>query len=72
MEPVKDPVVGMVVTRWVAGQIPMHFRITKVTANVIFCGAWKFDRKTGAEIDEDLDWGPPPKKTGSFITQKEG
>ena len=33
---------------------------------------WEFDKKTGAEIDDDLGWGPPTaeepnKMTGSFI-----
>lgn len=31
---------------------------------------WEFDPETGAEIDDDLGWGPPPKRTGSFIVPK--
>lgn len=59
--------VGDTVTRMLAGKVPMHLRITEITDNLIVCGDWRFDRVTGAEIDEDLDWGPPPKMTGSFL-----
>ena len=31
------------------------------------CGPYKFDRITGAEVDEELGWGAPPLMTGSFI-----
>lgn len=58
---------GDVVTRWLAGQLPMPLKVTRVTADRIVCGYWQFDRDTGAEIDEDFDWGPPPKHTGSFL-----
>jgi len=61
---------GDIVTRWLAGSIPMDLRVAEVTDDLIMCG-WEFDRKTGAEIDEDLGWGPPPKMTGSYITVKE-
>jgi hypothetical protein len=66
MEEIK---VGQTVTRWLAGTIPMELRVTSVTDDRIVCGGWEFDRATGAEIDEDLGWGPPPKfaMTGSFI-----
>lgn len=61
--------VGQIVTRWLAGEIPMELRVSEVTADRIICGSWEFDKATGAEIDEDLGWGPPPKfaMTGSFI-----
>ena len=59
--------VGDTVTRWLAGTIPMELRVTDITDDRIVCGAWEFDLRTGAEIDEDLGWGPPPKMTGSFI-----
>lgn len=59
--------VGDVVTRYLAGTIPMDLRISAITEDRIVCGAWQFDRKTGAEIDDDLGWGPPPKMTGSYI-----
>jgi hypothetical protein len=63
--------VGDTVTRWLAGTIPMELRVTEVTDTEILCGergvGWMFDKKTGAEIDEELGWGPPPSRTGSFI-----
>ena len=61
--------VGDKVTRMLAGTIPMELAITKITEDRIICGAWEFDKKTGAEIDEELGWGPPPEFeiTGSFI-----
>jgi hypothetical protein len=58
------------VTRMLGGEIPMKLTVTEVTLQVIFCWPWMFDRRTGAEIDEDLDWGPPPKRTGSFIKEE--
>ena len=59
---------GDYVTRMLAGTAPMELKVTEVTEDLIVCeGGWKFDRKTGAEIDEDLDWGPPPQHTGSFL-----
>ena len=68
---VTNPVVGNVVTRWLASNIPMDFKITEVTDDRIIGGDWIFDRTTGAEIDEYLGWGPPPLATGSFISEKE-
>jgi hypothetical protein len=65
--------VGDTVIRWLAGTIPMELKVTEVTDTEILCGkrgdGWMFDKKTGAEIDEELGWGPPPKfsHTGSFI-----
>jgi hypothetical protein len=63
--------VGQTVTRWLAGEIPLKLRVTAVTEDIINCGGesgWNFDRQTGAEIDEFLGWGAPPKMTGSYIT----
>lgn len=57
--------VGDFITRNLAG-IRMRIRIASITDDRIDCG-WEFDRKTGAEIDDFLDWGPPPKMTGSYI-----
>lgn len=69
---VQGPTVGMIVTRWLAGVVQQDMKITAVTDEIITCDEmWTFDRKTGAEIDEDLGWGPPPRSTGSFITEKE-
>ena len=59
--------VGDTVVRMLAGTLPMKLRVSKVTAEVITCAAWDFDRTTGAEIDDLLGWGPPPLMTGSFL-----
>lgn len=32
----------------------MKLKVTNVTDNKIYCGPWKFDRITGAEIDKDI------------------
>ncbi len=40
------------------GLAPMLLKVSKLTRDRIVCGAWEFDRATGAEIDEDLGWGP--------------
>jgi hypothetical protein len=47
------------------GPIPMPLQVSRVTETRIHCGPWEFDRATGAEIDEDLGWGPA--LTGSYI-----
>lgn len=59
--------VGDKVTRTLAGTVKMELFVTEITDSTIICGWWTFDKSTGAEIDEDLDWGPPPKMTGSVI-----
>ena len=61
--------VGDMVTRWLAGTIEMQLRVSAITDDRIICGEWEFDKATGAEIDEFMNWGPPPKypMTGSFI-----
>jgi len=47
--------VGDFVLRWFGGiPKPMRLKVTQLTADRIICGAWEFDRQTGAEIDEDL------------------
>lgn len=58
-------IVGHWAIRNMAG-IEMKLRITEVTDKLIVCGPWTFDRVTGAEIDEDLGWGP--HGTGSILT----
>ena len=63
--------VGDIVERRLAGIVPMKLRVTEVTDSVIVCGAWSFDRATGAEIDEFLGWGPPPLSTGSVLNMAE-
>ena len=58
---------GDLVTRMLGGA-PMQLRVESITEDRIIChGGWEFDRATGAEIDELLDWGPPPKRTGSYL-----
>lgn len=59
--------IGDKVTRMLAGIVPMELTITDLTKDRIICGAWEFDRATGAEIDDYLDFGPPPKITGSYL-----
>ena len=60
--------VGDVVRRTLAGSVPMDLKITDITDTEIVCGPWRFDRATGAEIDEELGWGPGG--TGSYIEPK--
>lgn len=45
--------------------IMIPIKITKITEDKIYCGPWKFDKRTGAEIDKDLNWGP--QVTGSYL-----
>ena len=60
--------VGDVVARMLGGgPIPMKLPVSAITDRIITCNAWQFDRATGAEIDEDLGWGPPPLMTGSYL-----
>ena len=47
------------------GGIILPVKVTKITEDKIYCGAWEFDKRTGAEIDEDLNWGP--HGTGSYL-----
>lgn len=58
---------GQTVRRMLAGCVPMDLVVTAVTPDRIICGDWEFDRATGAEIDDYLDWGPSPKFTGSYL-----
>lgn len=43
----------------------MRMIVTQVTDNKIHCGPWKFDRKTGGELEKELGW--TATKTGSYI-----
>lgn len=63
--------IGDTVTRMLAGTIPIKLIITGLTDDRIICGDWEFDRASGAEIDELLNWGPPPKMTGSFLKRED-
>lgn len=58
---------GDIVQRNLAGII-MNLKISEVTPALIICGPWKFDRKTGAEIDETIGWGN--NRTGSYLLPK--
>ena len=69
--------VGQEVTRWLAGTLPQKMIVLKIENGRIYCGSpeypgadWEFDPDTGAEIDDDLGFGPPPKITGSYIVDK--
>lgn len=57
--------VGDVIIRSLGGLIPMELKVTEITEDLIICGAWKFSKNNGAEIDEDLGWDE--KNTGSYI-----
>jgi hypothetical protein len=59
-------VVGDMVMRLLAG-VPCPLKVTEITDTLIRCGPWEFDRATGAEIDDLLNWGAPPEMTGSFL-----
>lgn len=56
---------GDVVDRMLCGMLPMQVRVSEVTPLYIVCGAYKFDRTTGAELDEELGW--TTEESGSFI-----
>ena len=60
--------VGDKVIRNLAG-IELEFEVTDMRDGRIICGPWEFDQKTGAEIDDDLGWGP--NGTGSCIYVKD-
>lgn len=62
-----DAAVGRWAVRMLAGSIPMKLKVTAVTDTEVHCGGWYFDRETGAEIDDDLGWGPQYGVSGSHI-----
>jgi hypothetical protein len=57
---------GDVVTRMLAGEVPMHLRVTAVDDSFIYCGGWKFRKENGAEVDEQLGWDGV-STTGSYL-----
>ncbi len=62
--------VGDLVTRRLGGMIDMELIVTSVTNDTIACGGeggWTFDRVSGAEIDDELGWGPKYGRTGSRL-----
>lgn len=58
---------GDVVTRMLAGRVPMKLKVTKVSDELIYCGDWMFSRRTGDEIDPDLGWAE--YSSGSFLKE---
>lgn len=76
-----DIKVGDMVTRWLAGTIPDDLEVISIANGRIVCAkpgqawsyqpgeGWTFDMISGAEIDEELGWGPPPRHTGSYIVK---
>jgi hypothetical protein len=68
----KIPRTGDVVFRMLAGEIELPLVVHVVRDGKVICGSWEFDLATGAEIDDMLDWGPPPMQTGSFLRLKNG
>ena len=61
---------GDVVTRLLGGS-PMDLKVTSVDEKLIYCGkpgvGWSFDRATGAEVDEEIGWGPQFGVIGSYL-----
>ena len=48
--------IGDQVTRMISGLIPMEIKVTELTPDLIICGPYKFSKRTGLEIDEELGW----------------
>lgn len=72
------PEVGMLVHRILGGvvEMPMIIKTVDETSFTVvpqekpdFEDHWTFDIATGAEIDEDLKWGPKYGITGSIIKE---
>jgi hypothetical protein len=62
--------VGERVTRMLAGRVPMEMMVSSVDEELIYCGAWTFNRDFGYEVDLDLGWGVEVNgeiMTGSFL-----
>lgn len=60
--------VGDQVTRILADTISMQLIVTAIDEEFIHVGGgWKFDKVTGAEIDEELGWNK--ERTGSYIKE---
>jgi hypothetical protein len=72
---------GDTVIRLIAGELEMPMRVLKVEAELISCTPldldpddalergliWTFDRTTGIEVDDGLEWGPRWQRTGSEL-----
>ena len=73
--------VGDKVTRSLAGVVDMSMIVKEVTPELLVCDVdqepspitdgkyWTFDRLTGAEVDEELGWGPATGVTGSVLKE---
>lgn len=66
--------VGDTVIRVLAGVVEMPMVVRKVSDTQIEASPegwtfenWTFDKSTGAEIDDLLEWGPNYGATGSFL-----
>jgi hypothetical protein len=71
--------IGDKVLRLLGGEVEMPLEVTQIKEKerIVVCGApempggfWEFDMQTGAEIDDDLQWGPKYGATGSFLVKK--
>lgn len=59
-----------VVTRVFCG-MEQQWKVTSVTDELIVIGlGWSFDRETGVEEDEDLQWGVKYGRTGSYLKRE--
>ncbi len=67
MTRLRDLRAGDRVLRTFGSHPAMTLTTTEVGGGLIRCGPWTFDRETGAEVDEDLQWGPAFGRTGSYI-----
>ncbi len=67
MQRLEDLRPGDRVLRSIADGPATAMTITAIEQGVVSCGPWRFDAATGAEIDDELGWGPPPGTTGSYI-----
>lgn len=48
--------------------VMMTLTVTAVKDDRIACGDWEFDKATGLEIDDFLEWGPAYSKSGTYAT----
>lgn len=66
-EELADIKIGDVVTRSFC-DMQQQWHVSVVDDELITIGmGWHFCRKTGVEVDEDLQWGPKWGRTGSFL-----
>jgi hypothetical protein len=72
--------VGSRVRRLLAGTVPMDLWVIRSEPDRFHCAGilnedapegtyWTFDRDSGAEIDDELGWGPEHGMTGSYISE---